>query len=135
MKKLTLISAAITILGLLMPIVANNLLPFDILIDIGNFLIGIGLLMFYIFLIAWQAEISRARLITTLLIFGFFFLTLIIFSFIKANDAEKATQVSYQLMEEAESHVKELKQNLIDKEDFIKSLEKELKQCKENHIP
>lgn len=129
MKKLTFISVAITATGLLLPPIAHFVLPYSILINIGNFLSGIGFIMIYVFLIAWQAEISRSRLIITSVVLGLLFQSFIVYAFIKANEAEKAMHAKHEIERKAQDYVLELREELHKAQKNIDELEANLKEC------
>lgn len=128
MKRLTLISLGITALGFLLINVGMYIGPL-ILMDIGNFLLSIGIFMIYVFLIAWQAEVGRTSVIITATALGLFFLSFMIYGFIKADEAEKHANFSYEMALEKEAQIKGLNDKLLDARNIISSLEADLKEC------
>lgn len=126
MKRLTFIAFGIAGTGFLISLI-ERFLDFRILDGLGPLLTSVGIAMLYVFFTAWQAEINKTRLIITLFFSGFITLTLLIFAFIKANDAEKQKVAAQEYQAQFERQITEAVKKLRLLSESLKNVVKSIK--------
>ena len=128
MKRLTIISLGVIALGFLLPFIGTYT-GLEALSEIGDYLLSIGFLMVYVFLIAWQAEVGRTSLIVTSVLMALFFLSFMIYGFIKADEAEKRAADLYSMSRESDLLRAECFKLLKESQEKVTKLELELAEC------
>lgn len=129
MKKLTFISIGIFLLGFLFPLISNIFFASKELLVIGDFLQYLGLILTGIFLITWQSEVSRSRLLFTLTMFALLYSSLLVFTLVRANEADKQAAFAHKENTESQKRETELHEELANAKITIQKLESQLKTC------
>lgn len=124
MKRLTYIAFGITGIGFLISFINSTSINLRILDNLGLIIISLGITLIYIFFTAWQAEISKSRLIITLSVSSVFILMLATFAFIADIDAERSKAQAVEILMEYQENSDEAMQEIM-------ALEVELEKCRE----